>query len=161
MKKNSGNKPQKSVKKEFEVSDELKKLAEDIIASEKLDISPARVEYLLVHPEISKTIAGRCIRTSKELKFFSSYDYLIEISATLWNALDDSTRYILMLHELKHILPIMDEKTGEWKYDIRKHDVEDFSDIIKKHGIDWIYKVKLSISSLYDLSPVQSDKITI
>ncbi len=37
----------------------------------------------------------------------------------------------------------------------------DLSNIIKKHGVDWISKVKLGISSLYDLTPAQEDKIVI
>ncbi len=148
-------------KKEFEVSDELKQLAETVIEEQKLDINPAKVEFLLVYPNIAKTVAGRCIKTSKELRFFSGKDYLIEMSGELWDSLDDSVRYVLMQHELMHILPIMNDKTGEWKFELRRHDIEDFSSIIKKHGIDWISKVKLSISSLYDLNPSQEDKIQI
>ena len=155
-------KPNKvSAKKEFEVSDELKKLADKVILEQKLDVSPAQVEFLLVYPNISKTVAGRCIKSGKELRFFSGNDYLVEMSGELWDALDDSVRYILMQHELMHIMPVMNDKTGEWKFEIRNHDIEDFGIIIKKHGVDWISKVKLSISSLYDLSPAQEDKITI
>lgn len=150
-----------STKKEFIVDDELRELAERIVKDEVMEISPAEVEYLLVYPNISKTVAGRCIRASKELKFFSGKDYLIEISGELWDALDDSVKYVLVQHEMMHILPHMDEKTGEWKFELRQHDIEDFSKIIKKHGIDWISKVKLSISSIYDLTPAQEDKIKI
>lgn len=151
----------KNTKKEFEVSDELKKLADTVISEQNLDVSPGRVSYLLVYPNIAKTVAGRCIKTSKELSFFSGNDYLIEMSGELWDSLDDNVRYVLMTHELKHIMPVMNDKTGEWKFEIRRHDVEDFSSIIKAHGVDWISKVKLSISSLYDLNPSQEDKIQI
>ena len=147
--------------KEFEVSAELEKLAETIISEQTLDVTPAKISYLLVYPNIAKMVAGRCIKTSKELKFFSGNDYLIEMSGELWDSLDDSVRYVLMTHELKHIMPVMNDKTGEWKFEIRRHDVEDFSSIIKAHGVDWISKVKLSISSLYDLNPSQEDKIQI
>lgn len=152
---------QNTTKKEFEVSDELKTLAESVATSENLELHPAKVEYLLVYPNISKTVAGRCIKAGKELKFFSGFDYLIEISGELWDALDDSVRYVLMQHELMHIMPVMNEKSGEWKFELKQHDVEDFSKIINKHGIEWISKVKLSISSLYDLTPNQEDKIKI
>lgn len=161
MSQQKQNKPKASVKKEFKVSDDLKQLAEKIIVDESLDISPAEIEYLLVYPNISKTVAGRCIKSSKELRFFSGQDYLIEISGELWDALDDTVKYVLVQHELMHVLPVMNDKTGEWKFELRQHDVEDFSKIIKKHGVDWISKVKLSISSLYDLNPAQEDKIKI
>lgn len=155
------SKVKSNVKQQFEVSDELKQLAERVIKEQGMDVSPAKVEYLLVYPNISKTVAGRCVKAGKELRFFSGYDYLIEISGELYDALDDSVRYILMQHELMHIMPIMNDKTGEWKFELRRHDIEDFSNIIKKHGVDWISKVKLSISSIYDLTPAQEDKIQI
>lgn len=154
-------KPKPVVKREFEISAELKDIAEKVISAENMELSPATVEYLLVYPNISKVVAGRCVRSGKELRFFSGYDYLIEISGQLWDALDDSVRYVLLHHELMHIMPVMNDKTGEWKFELRKHDIEDFSNIIKKHGIDWISKVKLGISSLYDLTPAQEDKIVI
>ena len=160
-KNNKSAKSAKSAKKEFEISTELEELANKIISEQSLDVSPSKISYLLVYPNIAKTVAGRCIKTSKELAFFSGNDYLIEMSGELWDALDDSVRYVLMQHELMHIMVAMNDKTGDWKFELRRHDIEDFSAIIKKHGVDWISKVKLSISSLYDLNPSQEDKIQI
>jgi len=150
----------KNSNKEFQVSQELETLAEKIIKDEGMEIYPSEISYLLVYPNISKTVAGRCIRTGKELKFFSGKDYLIEISGELWDTLDASARKILMEHELRHIMPVMNNKTGEWKFELRNHDIMEFSSIIKKYGINWIDKVKLSISSLYDLTPKDESKIT-
>lgn len=154
-------KNQVNVEKTFEVSDEVRDLALKIIAEQHMDISPAKVEYILVFPNISKTVAGKCIKTGRELKFYSEKDYLLEISGDLWNVLDDSVKYVLVQHELMHVLPLMNEKTGKWQFKVRDHNVQDFSSIIKTHGIDWIEKVKLSISSLYDLSPSEEDNIKI
>jgi hypothetical protein len=140
-----------SSKKTFEVSADLKKLAETVINDQKIDVYPAKLEYLLVYPNVSKSVAGRCVRTGKELKFFSGFDYLIEMSGELWDVLDEPTRLILMEHELKHVCPTMNEKSGEWEFTLRDHDVQDFASIIKKHGIDWLSKVKLSVANLYEL----------
>lgn len=160
-KQNKQPKSKGVVKKEFEVSSDLRELAETIMSEQNMDVNPAKVEYLLVYPNISKIVAGRCIKASRELRFFSGNDYIIEMSGELWDILDDSVKYVLMQHELMHVLPVMNDKTGEWKFELRKHDIEDFSNIIKKHGVDWINKVKLNISHLYDLSPAQEDKIQI
>jgi len=140
-----------SNKKTYEISAELKELGEKVIDKQKIDVYPAKVEYLLVYPFITKSCAGRCVRSGKELRFFSGFDYLIEMSGELWDLLDADTRAILMEHELKHILCVMNEKKGEWDFKLRDHDVQDFASIIKKHGIDWISKVKLSVASLYEL----------
>ena len=150
-----------AVQKEFEISDELEKLALKVIKEQNMDLEGSKVQYLLVYPNISKSVAGRCIKTGKELKFFSDNDYLIEMSGELWDNLDDDTRYILMQHELMHIMPITNEKTGDITFKIRPHDIEDFSTLLKKHGPDWISKVKLSISSIYDMTPAEQDAITL
>ena len=156
----SVTKPKKQPKS-FEVSLELRELAEKVITTEGMDLSPAKIEYLLVYPNISKTVAGRCIRSSDELKFFSDNDYIIEISGELYDSMDDNTRYILMYHELMHVLPLMDDQTGDYKYTIRQHDLQDFSRVINKYGVDWINQIKLTVSSLYDLSPKSEDSIKI
>jgi len=146
--------------KEFIVSEELKELAEEIIKTEKIDIGNANIGYLLVSPNISKTIAGKCKRSGAEFKFFTNLNYLIEISEDIWNALDNEQRRILLYHELMHILVLIN-KSGDEVYKIRNHDVEDFAKIINKYGTDWISVIKNSISSLHDLSPEAYDSIKI
>lgn len=147
------------VKKTFEKSDELQKLGEKVINDQKLDVYPAKICYLLVYPHVSKTIAGRCVRSGRELKFFSTFDYLIEMSGELWDALDEKTREILMEHELRHVLPVANEKTGEWEFKVRDHNVQDFQSIIKSHGIDWISVVRGSQASMYELKNENDVKI--
>lgn len=149
------------VKREFVLSDDMKLLAGEIIREERIDIHPARVEYVLVLPNISKTTAGKCIKTGKELKFFSNLDYVIEISGDLWEALDTETKKILLEHQLRHILVIQNDKSGDWVYKIKKHDIQDFGKIVSRHSVDWIKKIKLSLSSLYDLTPAEEDNIQI
>ena len=151
MSKNTPTQKKLLSKKTFEVSADLKKLGEQVINDQKIDVYPAKLEFLLVYPNVTKSVAGRCIRTGKELKFFSGFDYLIEMSGELWDTLDDKTKAILMEHELKHVCPVMNEKSGEWEFKLRDHDVQDFSSIIKKYGVDWISTVKLSVASLYEI----------
>ena len=153
--------PKVPVKKEFQISPDVEEVANEVIRKENLDFGQAKIAYLLVYPNISKTVAGRCIRTGQELKYFSDKDYLVELSGELWDALDGDTKYNLMHHELLHIYLKNDEKSGDVKYEIRKHDIEDFEVILKRHGIDWAKKIKLEICSIYDLSPSAEDSIVI
>jgi len=78
------------VKREFILSEEMKDLGNQIIKEERLDVHPAKIEYVLVYPNISKTTAGKCIKTGKELKFFSNLDYVIEAfkNQKLWDQVD-------------------------------------------------------------------------
>lgn len=153
--------PKKSTKKEFVRSDDMRELAETIIREEKIDFRPAQVEYLLVYPHISKTRPSKTVKANGELKFFSSYDYIIEISGELWEALEDEERRILLHHELMRLMPVMNEKTGDWTFKLRKPDVIGFGKIIHEHGDNWAQRIKLSISALYGLTPAQEDKIAL
>lgn len=156
------NKKQKGpVKREFVLSEEMKLMAQDIIAKEKLDVHPARIEYITVYPNITKTTAAKCIRSGKEFKFFTNLDYLIEVSGELWDVLDQDTRKILLEHELRHILVVQNETMGDWEYKTRDHDIQDFAKIVSNHGVEWIKKVKLCLSSIYDLTPAEEDTIKI
>ena len=141
--------------KTYVVSDELNDLAEEVIKENKLDLNGARIEYMFVFPHVSKTTAGKCMRTTKELKFYSDKDYIIQISGELYDVLDHDVRKILMLHELLHVHPVNNEKKGEVEYKILDHDVKDFNRIIKNHGIDWFNKLREEMSSLYELENEQ------
>jgi hypothetical protein len=148
-------------KREYEESEELKFLADKVIAEQKIDVMPAQVGYIIVSPNISKTVPSKTIKTPPELKHFSGFDYLVEVSLDLWTALDEAERYILIHHELLHILPIMNEKTGDYDFKIRKPDFVAFKSILDKYGTDWKQKIKLSLSSIHNLTPAQEDSIRI
>lgn len=148
-------------KREYEESEELKFLAEKIISEQKIDVMPAQVGYMIVSPNISKTVPSKTMKTSSELRHFSGFDYLVEVSLDLWTALDEAERYILIHHELLHILPIMNEKTGDYDFKIRKPDFVAFKSILDKYGTDWKQKIKLSLSSIHNLTPAQEDSIRI
>jgi hypothetical protein len=154
-------KPKGPVKREFSLNEDMKMMAEEIIRTEKIDVHPAKIEYVSIEPNISKSVAAKCVKTGKELKFFTGFDYIIEVSLELWNSLDTETRRILLEHELRHILVLQNDKTGDWNFKLRKHDIMDFGKIVSEHGVDWIKKIKLCLSSLYDMTPAEEDNIQI
>jgi len=138
---------EKTIKnKTFVIADEVAELAKKVIQIEGLDLMGARVKYLMVSPVISKTVAGRCMRTSSELNFYSDADYIIEISGDVWDILDDEVKYILVHHELLHINAVSNDKKGTIDYKLVDHDIQDFELIIRKYGIDWFKKLKASMA---------------
>ena len=76
-----------------------------------------------VSPYISKTVLGRCIKSNRELRFYSGFDYIIEVSGNVWDKLDDEQKYILVFHELLHI-DITSKKNGEPALNIRDHTIQ-------------------------------------
>lgn len=147
--------------KEMILAPEVRAVAEKVIKDEKLELNPAKIEYCLVYPNVSKLKLAQCRRNNLALKFFSKVDYLIEVSGDIWDKLDEKTKYILVLHELLHVLPIYAEKAGTWKMRLRKHDVMDFYRIIKKYGIDWVGDLRTIAGSVYDMTPEQQEKVTL
>lgn len=145
-------------KKRYVIDPDLKTLADEVIRTE-LDIDPeiskANIKYMKVYPNVSKTVAGRCIRASNELKLFGGADYLIQMSGDLWDKLDVNPRRVLMLHELMHVY-IDFNKDGEPVYKLRNHDVEDFASIIDKYGVNWLYDLRTSAAEIDDkLDPLK------
>lgn len=148
-------------KKEFIEDEDLVTIANKVIDEHKMDyLNGVKIRYLLVTPHISKTVAGKCIRPNDELKWYSEADYIVEFSASVWDGLKDDVKEILMLHELKHIL-ITADKDGNVQYKIAPHDLNDFTSIVDKYGIDWINAIKLTAASVNDLTPEQQDNIKI
>lgn len=144
------NREREIANKTYVESPEVKEVSNQVLAKDtSVFIDNARIGYLLVYPNISKTVAGRCIKASKEVKFFSDYDYLIQMSGELWDSLDDNLQYILTLHELLHIHVDYD-KEGEPVYKLRDHDVKDFSCIINEYGLDWLNALRESMVSIED-----------
>ena len=135
---------------------ELKELADKIIEEQLLDdVKEAEVGFVLVYPYISKNTAGRCIKASAEMKLYSGYDYVVEMSGDLWDKLDEEKQYILMFHELMHIMPTYNDKKGEWNFGLVDHDVQDFRKIINKYGVDWIDELRTLAESVHEVESME------
>lgn len=146
--------------KDYEDAPDVENVAEQVINDKGMDLSMCDVKYLKVYPNISKTKAGQCKALSRREHHLSGgYDYVIEMSGELWDGLDADRRYILTWHELKHVYPVYSDSKGEYNYKVRKHDVEDFQEIIQQHGADWFDEIKDINSSLYDLDPEKTRKL--
>lgn len=149
------------VKKEYIIADDLKDIALKVCQSENLDLRPAKLKFIKVYPYISKSIAGRCLKANDLLKFFGEFDYLIQMSGDLWDNLPADTQETLMLHELMHVYPQMNEKTGDWNFKILDHDLKDFSKITDRYGTNWIKTIKAINGSINNLNPKEEDNFTI
>jgi hypothetical protein len=78
-------------------------------------------------------------------KQLHGFDLEILLNYDFWHHPDtrDEQRKALMDHELSHPRPIMDEdlaipkvdENGRTCYYLRKHDIEDFADVVRRNGI--------------------------
>ena len=100
-----------STDKQLMESPEVETLAKKVIERHKLEFGPAEIGYFLVYPNISKQRAAKCIKATREVKYYSGNDYLIEISGEMWDMLDTQTKEMVLYHELLHIDPSFKSKT--------------------------------------------------
>ena len=145
--------------KQLMESPEIEAIAKALIEKYHLEFGPAEIGYLLVYPNISKKKAAKAMKATREVKYYSGNDYIIEVSGELWDMLDEETKNMLLLHELLHIDPRFKAKTGEWKMNLRRPDFADFYTINDKFGNDWYKTIQATASSLYDLDPAQESEV--
>lgn len=158
----SGSKSKgKAAEKTIAQNEDMATLATSVMLLKRLDIVPAKVAFLTVHPNISKTTVSKVIKATPELKFFSGFDYLIEVSGEIWDNMDSQDSKILLEHLLRHILVIQNDKTGNWAYKLKQHDIQEFGKIASDYGTDWIKRIKVTLSSIYGFTPAEEDNIKI
>lgn len=148
-------------KKTYSISSEIEEISKKIMKEENLNFDPAKIGYMLVSPDIMKTKIAQCVRSKPELKYFSDYDYIVEVSQKIWDQLTNDLKYIVIYHELLHVLPLMNQKTGNYNFNLADHDLQDFRRIISKFGIDWIEKISIILNSLYQMEKqIEGEKIS-
>jgi hypothetical protein len=95
---------------------------------------------------------GQCKKASDLDRELAPYDIVVLLSQEFWtnDRVTDAQREALLDHELMHACvkldpdthePMVDEK-GRTLYRLRKHDIEEFSEIVERHGC---YKRDLEI----------------
>ena len=89
-----------------------------------------------------KTVYAKVYKADAKVRAVAKIDVFLVVNESVWNALDDKTRRALIDHELCHIewdiTPSGELKTDEngrpiWA--IVPHDYEDFTGVIKRHGM--------------------------
>ncbi|MBO6793349.1 MAG: hypothetical protein JJ895_05530 [Balneolaceae bacterium] len=147
--------------KQLMESPEIEAIAQKVTKDYKMEFGPAEIGYFLVYPHISKQKAAKCMKATREVKYYSGNDYLIEVSGELWDMLDTKTKEMMIYHQLLHLDPTFKSKTQEWKMNLRKPDFADFYEINDKFGNEWYKTIQATASSLYDLDPKQESKVSL
>ena len=147
--------------KRYELSSDMEVVAREVLSTKNLSIRPSRVRYVKVYPNINKTTAATCGIASNLVNFFGEADFVVSASGDLWDALTPPLRSILMYHELLHIMCIQNEKTGDWKFSLRDHDIQEFREIINSYGIDWLDEVKTTFIESGGFEPGEIDTLGI
>lgn len=127
---------------------EYHQMITSVIDKFAFNVGDATIEVVKVYPNISPKVVARIVKSNNELKFFTGFDYLIELSGETWDAISDDIRRIVIRHELRHVL-VEEDADCAFQYNLQDHEVRDFADIIKDHGIDWYNELRQKVIQLY------------
>lgn len=123
---------------DYAISARYNELAEEIIREKRPDILNAGVSVCFLSSMKQKKkgkthiVLGECKKVSPLQKIFCPFDFLIIIYELNCEGLTEDQMKILIWHELLHIG--IDENGDHY---IVPHDIEEFFDIIKEHGMRW------------------------
>ena len=129
---------------EYQWNEAAELLATEIIALHHPRLERVKIAYLFkIKPEAlhppkfprplrngRKLKLAKCARVSAKWQALmeEGYEFVIEFDAALWEGLDLDQRRALVDHELCHAGVDADG------YYLRQHDVEEFRDVIQRHG---------------------------
>jgi hypothetical protein len=90
-----------------------------------------------------RLVLGKCKKASDLDRELAPFDFVILLNREFWQdpRVSDEARTALLDHELMHAAVAYDENghakedvRGRSVFRIRKHDIEEFADIVKRHG---------------------------
>jgi hypothetical protein len=122
-------------------------MLEELVVKYHEDLAQARIALawnLSWKPDVDGRVQiGKCKKASDLDRELMDYDFVIVLQREFWQekAVDDSQRRALLDHELCHGAlkldkdgePVEDER-GRKVYRTKKHDVEEFTEVIARHG---------------------------
>lgn len=115
----------------------------------------ARFLVLMRDPPASRrgqTVLGTAAKASpKECALLGEdIQFIITLSDVDWKIMTGRQRTAFLDHELSHCVAEEDEETGESKFSLRGHDIEEFAHILKRHGAwhDGIVEVVQTLQQL-------------
>lgn len=119
----------------------------DLISRYHEDLTQARIA-LAWHKDVKPDqdghiMLGKCILVTDLQKELMEYDFIIVVNEQAWAnpQFDDKKKLALLDHELCHATekldsedePVHDER-GRHVYRVRKHDIEEFREVVQRHG---------------------------
>lgn len=136
--------------------DDIRKLISTAIdkVEHAVELKCAKIEIVFVAPTISTLKLSKVVKSNNELKFFSSFDYVIELSDVYWDKLDATEKQIVILYCLEQILPITND-AGETKFALKKKLVIDMPSL-KEFGVDWFKPLENKIIAV-EIAKLEAD----
>ena len=148
------------------------RLLKDLVKSQHDEIDGARIALawnLAWRADADGRVTlGRCKVASALDRELAAFDFVILLRKAFWieQTVTDEMRRALLDHELCHATVKYDDRTGDpvtdergrFVYRIRKHDIEEFTEIVTRHGVwkkDLEAFAKALFSNVGDFKPCE------
>jgi predicted metallopeptidase len=115
----------------LEQSQDWTEIADAIISKYPVAMGHIEIDKVLFLAETEKTPKkyADTRKVAYPFDFLTEYKYIIIFYENNTQAMSDAQRHMLCFHELLHIDADFEK--------IRKHDIEDFRELISRYGINW------------------------
>jgi len=129
----------------YKQNKELEEIAATVIKAHRPGLEIAAICYMFREVAAitdEKVVAGMCVRVDDRNYTIHSFDFVIEIAQDVWDEASVDFRVALMDHELGHVgirydeegEPVRDPETERLKTYSKKHDIEEFEEVLERHG---------------------------
>lgn len=121
-----------------------------------------------LNPDVDGGIVlGKCVKISELQREFIKYDFVVVLNEEYWNSFTEAQQVALIDHELCHAAPMLDKVSLEQIFDergrpvwrTRKHNIEEFTEVIGRHGV-WkkdLVEFALALGKAPEGDPNQAD----
>ncbi len=126
------------------IADEPARLASKLIREYHRHLLEANIVYLFTtqkRKSKGKDVFAKADMPNDVMRFFSAADgsaeadFVITFGKEAWQAFDEHQREALVDHELCHCERGDDDKDGEPTWKTRGHDLEEFAEVVRRHGL--------------------------
>jgi predicted metallopeptidase len=135
--KGSGNNVQTMPTSYYKCEESIEKMANEMLAKYHPEIVNCKIAYLWCSKDMKsggKIALAQVQKVGPRVKALLEYDFIITISSPIWKTLSTEQQYSVLDHELYHIF-VDEDSAGEPKYQLLKHDIEEFTNVVLNHGI--------------------------
>lgn len=130
-------------KPEYWHDPQLEEIGKSLIQKHHNHLLEAEISYLVTSRQKIKAGVveiGHSKRPSGLLKHYARADFIVIIADDFWHGAERIKREALVDHELCHCSVEYDE-SGERSWIIRRHDIEEFTAVVDRHGL-WTDELK-------------------
>lgn len=122
----------------YSPAESVQAVAQSLMATYHPELATARIAYMFIDRVPKKggrELYGKAVKVSGRWENLTELDFCIEVSMPKWNELSNEQRAALVDHLLERCSGEEDEEDGSYHWSLREPDVQEFSTILKRHGI--------------------------